>query len=197
MRKVSCGARAPSLIKEQKLATTPERKRNSARTLALLHANPDARERVRADRALVPHAFAESLRVDQPTNLLGRRFARDCELGGERLRAGQGVLLLWASATRDEAEFPNASRFDLDRQPRRSLGFGHGIHKCLGEHRANLEGRVLIEELLALLGRFDLDIGRAERTHGEFLCGSRQLPVTFLPAVFESWGCQAPDSANG
>jgi cytochrome P450 len=150
-----------------------------ANTLALLHANPEARERVLADRALIPYAFTEALRVDQPTNLLGRRVVRDCELGGQRLRADQGVLLLWASATRDEAEFPNPERFDLDRRPRRSLSFGHGIHKCLGEHLANLEARVLLEELLAVLGRFDIDSVGAERTYGEFLCGYRRLPVTF------------------
>jgi cytochrome P450 len=152
-----------------------------ANTLALLDANPAARARVLADRALIPAAWAEALRVDQPTNLLGRRVIRDVALRGHQLRAGQGVLLLWASATRDETEFPDASRFDLDRHPARSLAFGHGIHKCLGEHLANLEGRVLIEELLALVGDFRVDWTRAARMYGEFLCGFRQLPILFGP----------------
>jgi cytochrome P450 len=89
------------------------------------------------------------------------------------------VLLLWASANRDEAEFPDADRFELDRRPHRSLSFGHGIHKCLGEHLANLEGRVLLEELLGLTGRFRVDWPRAARMYGEFLCGYRQLPILF------------------
>jgi hypothetical protein len=95
------------------------------------------------------------------------------------------VLLLWASATRDEAEFPRAGEFDLDRRPPRSLSFGHGIHKCLGEHLANLEGRVLLEELFAALGEYEVRWEQAERMYGEFLCGYRQLPVVFLPAALK------------
>ncbi len=150
-----------------------------ANTLALLAAQPDARARVLAEPARIPAAWAEALRVDQPTNLLGRRVLRDRELRGMKLRAGQGVLLLWASATRDEAEFPDAARFDLDRRPARSLSFGHGVHKCLGEHLANLEGRALLEEFLALLGSYEVEWARAERMYGEFLCGYRCLPVRF------------------
>jgi cytochrome P450 len=154
-----------------------------ANTVALLDANPDARSRVFDDPRLIPAAWAESLRVDQPTNLLGRRVIRDVELRGRQLRAGQGVLLLWASATRDEAEFPDAASFRLDRKPPRSLSFGHGIHKCLGEHLANLEGRVLLEELFSRTGHFRVDWERAARTYGEFLCGYRQLPIHFEPSA--------------
>jgi cytochrome P450 len=152
-----------------------------ANTAALLADHPDALRRVLAEPARIPQAWAEALRVDQPTNLLGRRVVRDRRLGGQQLREGQGVLLLWASATRDEAEFPFASRFDLDRRPRRSLSFGHGIHKCLGEQLANLEGRVLLEELLACTGDFSVDASRSARMYGEFLCGYRALPISFSP----------------
>jgi cytochrome P450 len=150
-----------------------------ANTAALLAQHPDALARVLADRALAAAAWAESLRVDQPTNLLGRRVARDVDVGGQRLRAGQGVLLLWASANRDEAEFPRADRFEIERRPARSLSFGHGIHKCLGEHLANLEGRVLLEELLAISGTFSVDWPQSARMYGEFLCGYRRLPISF------------------
>jgi hypothetical protein len=150
-----------------------------ANTAALLAQHPEALARVLTAPAWIPAAWAESLRVDQPTNLLGRRVARDVEVRGHRLRAGQGVLLLWASANRDEAEFPEAGRFDLDRRPPRSLSFGHGVHKCLGEHLANLEGRVLLEELLGLVGEFRVDWARSARMYGEFLCGYRQLTILF------------------
>ncbi len=152
-----------------------------ANTVALLGRHPDALARVVADPARIPAAWAEALRVDQPTNLLGRRVIRDRDLGGQALREGQGVLLLWASATRDEAEFPAADRFDLERRPARSLSFGHGIHKCLGESLANLSGRVLLEEFLSVAPRFVIDWPRAERMYGEFLCGYRQLPLSFEP----------------
>lgn len=155
-----------------------------ANTVALLAAHPDALARVLADPSRIPAAWAESLRVDQPTNLLGRRVIRDVEMGGQKLRAGQGLLLLWASATRDEAEFPDAARFDLHRRPTRSLSFGHGIHKCLGEHLANLEGRVLLEEFFALAGGFRVDWPRAARMYGEFLCGYRQLPILFRASAY-------------
>ena len=154
-----------------------------ANTAALLAAHPDALARVLAEPSWIPAAWAETLRVDQPTNLLGRRAIRDVAIGGEQIRTGQGVLLLWASANRDEAEFPGAARFDLDRRPARSLSFGHGIHKCLGEHLANLEGRVLLTELLARTGKFAVDWRRAERRYGEFLCGYRQLPILFGAAA--------------
>jgi cytochrome P450 len=150
-----------------------------ANTAALLAADRGALARVLADPALIPAAWAEALRVDQPTNLLGRRVIRDRDLRGQQLRSGQGVLLLWASATRDEAEFPAADRFDLDRRCARSLSFGHGIHKCLGEQLANLEGRVLLEELLATTREFEVDWTHAARMYGEFLCGYRQLPISF------------------
>lgn len=152
-----------------------------ANTTALLAQNPASLTRVLAEPALIPAAWAESLRVDQPTNLLGRRVIRDRELGGQLLRAGQGVLLLWASANRDEAEFSEAQRFYLERRPGRSLSFGHGIHKCLGEQFANLVGRVLLEELLRVVGHFSVDWTRGERMYGEFLCGYRRLPVLFRP----------------
>lgn len=152
-----------------------------ANAVALLAAHPQALARVLADPSRIPAAWAEALRVDQPTNLLGRRVIRDRELGGQRLEAGQGVLLLWASATRDEAEFPEAHRYDLDRRPTRSLSFGHGIHKCLGEQLANLEGRVLLEELFAATEGLIVDAARSERMYGEFLCGFRRLCVTFRP----------------
>jgi cytochrome P450 len=152
-----------------------------ANTIALLAAHPESRDRLLSDPALIPAAWAEALRLDQPTNLLGRRVIRDCQLRGRQLREGQGVLLLWASATRDEAEFPNAASFDLSRRPARSLSFGHGVHKCLGEHLANIEGRVLLEELLAVLGAYEVEWPQAERMYGEFLCGYRRLPVSFRP----------------
>jgi cytochrome P450 len=152
-----------------------------ANTIALLGQHPEALARVTRDPARIPDAWAEALRVDQPTNLLGRRVIRDRLLGGQTLRAGQGVLLLWASANRDEAEFRAAERFDLDRRPARSLSFGHGIHKCLGEALANLSGRVLLEEFLSVAPRFVIDWPQAERMYGEFLCGYRQLPLSFAP----------------
>ena len=152
-----------------------------ANSVFYLGERPDTRRRLVEDPSLVPHAFAESLRYDQPTNLLGRFVAKDLELHGEQLRAGQGVMLLWASGNRDEREFERADVFDIDRRPRRSLSFGHGIHKCIGEHLGNLEGRILLEELLRVAPDYELDRDGSERSYSEFLHGYRRVPVRVRP----------------
>ena len=139
--------------------------------------NPEQRRSVVDDPDLVPHAFAESLRFDQPTNLLGRFVKRDLEIRGQKLRSGQGCMFLWASANRDEAEFPQADRFDIARRPRRSLSYGHGIHKCIGEHLGNLEGRVLLEELLAAAPHYEIDQSGVARAYSEFLHGYTRMPL--------------------
>jgi cytochrome P450 len=149
-------------------------------TLHALHHHPDIRRTVVSDPALIEPAFAESLRYDQPTNLLGRRLKVDTEIHGKRLSAGQGVMFLWASANRDEREFERADQFELDRAPKRTLSYGHGVHKCLGEHLGNLEGRVLLEEVLSLVPDYTLGEG-VRRAYGEFLHGTERLPIEFTP----------------
>jgi len=152
-----------------------------ANTAYYLWQRPDQRDRLARDPALVPPAFAESLRFDQPTNLLGRFVARDVELHGQKLHAGQGVMLLWASGNRDEREFERADVFDIDRRPERSLSYGHGIHKCIGEHLGNLEGRVLLEELLRAAPDYEVDPDASTRSYSEFLHGYRSVPVRVTP----------------
>jgi len=152
-----------------------------AGTLYYLAANPEQLALVDADRSQLVHAFAETLRYDQPTNMLGRKVRKDVDVGGQKLRTGQGVLLLYASANRDEREFPNADRFDITRRPKRTLSFGHGVHKCLGEHLAMSMGTILLEELLGAIGSYELDPSACRRIYGEFLSGFHELPIRFAP----------------
>jgi len=147
-----------------------------ANTVQYLYTHPDQRRAVVEDPALIPHAFAESLRYDQPTNLLGRFVKDEVELRGQKLRPGQGVMFLWASGTRDEEEFEHADRFDITRRPKRFITYGHGIHKCIGEHLGALEGRVLLEELLAVAPDYAVAEG-AERAYSEFLHGYHRMPI--------------------
>jgi hypothetical protein len=153
-----------------------------AATLHYLAAHPDQLATVRADRSLIPHAFAEAIRCDHPTNILCRAVTRDVEVSGTMLHAGQGVLLLWSSANLDEAEFPNASTYDLHRRYERSLLFGHGQHKCLGEHLAVRMGTAILDELFAAIGSYEVDTARCHRLYGEFLKGFDTLPIRFEPA---------------
>lgn len=150
-----------------------------ANTIYYLWANPDQRSELVADPSQIPHAFAESLRYDQPTNLLGRTVKQPVEIRGQRLEPGQGVMFLWASGNRDEEEFEQADHFDIHRRPKRTLSFGHGAHKCIGEHLGNLEGRILLEEILALAPDYEVDPRGAERVYSEFLHGYHRMPIEF------------------
>jgi cytochrome P450 len=122
-------------------------------------------------------AFAEALRVDHPTDILCRSALADVDVAGTTIRQGQGVLLLWASANRDEAEFDDAARFDLHRRPARSLVFGHGQHKCIGEHIGLRMGAVMLEELVSRIEEFDVDFNGVQRRRGEFLKGFNRMPI--------------------
>lgn len=150
-----------------------------ANTVLYLARNPDQRRELVADPGLISQAYAESLRYDQPTNLLGRTVKDAVEIRGQKLSPGQGVMFLWASGNRDEEEFEEADRFDIHRRPKRTLSFGHGTHKCIGEHLGMLEGRILLEEILALAPEYEVDEAGAERVYSEFLHGHHRMPIGF------------------
>ena len=154
--------------------TFPKVFANLARRLAEY---PDQRAKVAADPSLAPDAFTEGLRYDMPTQFLGRTLIRDVEIRGEKLREGESVIFLYASANRDEAEFDDPDRFDIERRPPRILSFGHGTHACLGIHVAKAEGRIALEELLARDAEYEIDLDGAERLRTEFVQGFASLPI--------------------
>jgi cytochrome P450 len=139
--------------------------------------NPDARRRVEADPAQVPLWVEETLRYDNSTQALARILARDVELHGEKLRAGEKVVLLVGSANRDERAFPEPDRFDLGRDTTRSLSFGQGVHFCLGAALARLEGRVALEEVRRRLPGFELEPEGLVRVHSVNVRGFAAMPV--------------------
>jgi len=141
--------------------------------------HPEQRARVAADPALAADAFWEGLRLEMPTTMLGRTLGEDVELHGERLRAGQKAMFLWAAANRDEREFPEAERFDALRRAPRLLSFGQGTHRCLGHNVARMEGRILLEELLARVPEYEVVEERAVRLRSEFFRGFASLPIRF------------------
>jgi cytochrome P450 len=142
-----------------------------------LFEHPSQRAAVAADPTLAPDAMTEALRFDMPTQFLGRTVARDVELHGEKLRAGEVVLFLYASANRDPREFSDPDVFDIARRPPRILSFGHGTHACLGIHTAKAEGRIALEELLRRDPDYEIDMAGAERLRTEFVQGFARLPV--------------------
>jgi cytochrome P450 len=130
---------------------------------------------------LVPTAIEEVLRYLPPVWFLVRQTTTDVELAGQHIPAGQIALAWMASANRDPAQFANPDRFDIEREPNRHLGFGHGIHFCVGAPLARLEARIALPMMLEQLG----DLQRVEgvpitvRMGIVFVIGS--LPMTFLP----------------
>lgn len=149
--------------------------------ISRLAANPDQRAACAKDPSLIPDAFYETLRIDMPTQMLGRTVVRDFEMHGHTLKAGSGLLFLWGSANRDEREFENPDVFDLTRRAPRILSFGHGQHMCLGSHVAKLEGRVLLEEVLRGMPEYEVDEAGAKRLRSEFFRGYASLPMRFAP----------------
>jgi len=117
--------------------------------LLALAEHPDQYALLRSDPGLLPTAIEEMLRWTTPSPSKRRTATRDAVLGGCAIAAGQKVLVWEGSANRDSAVFPDADVFDVRRKPNPHLGFGQGIHYCLGANLARLELRVLFEELLA------------------------------------------------
>jgi cytochrome P450 len=111
--------------------------------------HPQARRRLCENPLLIPQAIEESLRFNTSGQRFKRRLQQDLELHGQIMRAGQFVCLAYGSANRDERQFPNPDVYDIDRKPRAHLGFGGGVHACLGASIARLSLAILFEEFLA------------------------------------------------
>lgn len=148
-----------------------------AGTLYYLAQNPEQKAEVVAKPELVRKAFIETLRLDQPTNMLARKAVNDFELHGAQIKAGQGLLYLYASANRDENEFENADKFDMHREVKRDLSFGRGGHKCLGMHLGTLMGCIILEELVKAIGDFEVDESQCQRLYGEHLSGFGKVVI--------------------
>jgi cytochrome P450 len=115
--------------------------------LALAY-DPHNYQRLRADPGLIDAAIEEAVRWGSPIQHLYRTAAADYPVGRTVIPAGSRVLLLFGAANRDPRKYSSPDTFDIDRNPIDHLGFGTGIHYCLGARLARLEVRVVLEELL-------------------------------------------------
>jgi cytochrome P450 len=143
---------------------------------ALVH-HPGQLHSLRDDPSLMGTAIEEILRWTTPSPSKRRTATATAELGGHTIAPGEKVVVWEGSANRDELAFPRADRFDVARDPNLHLGFGHGLHFCLGASLARLEMRVMYEELL---GRFRTiePAGEIEWTRSNRHTGIRHLPLT-------------------
>jgi cytochrome P450 len=134
-----------------------------ASALIALQRNPDQRELLLAHPEKIPAAIEESLRwCSAGQYVLPRKAAKDVELGGRSIRAGDTVFAFIAAANRDPTRWDEPDRYDIDREAKAHLGFGFGTHLCLGASLARLETTVALEELLRIAPHYrlsDIDYG--------------------------------------
>lgn len=119
--------------------------------------HPEQWALVRAGAGLVPRAIDEALRLDAPVRAFTRWAMAAHDVAGTTIPAGSRVLVLFASGNRDERRFPDPDRFDLGRDAREHLGFGHGVHRCAGSHVAQLEMQSLLRAMRARVGTIEVD----------------------------------------
>jgi len=134
--------------------------------------------KLKADRSLVATAIEESVRWTSPAAYNRRTATRDVEFFGCSIRAGDKVVFWEASANRDERVFEDAMCFRVDRSPNQHVGFGHGVHHCLGANLARLELRVILEETLDRFATVKR-AGPVEWTRSNKHTGIRHLPIRF------------------
>jgi cytochrome P450 len=143
-----------------------------------LSRNPAERKKVEANPELAPRWVEETLRYDASSQMVARTVTRDIELHDKTLREGDRVALFIGSANRDERAFPDADRYDVEREAGQTLAFGHGVHYCLGASLARLEGRICLEQLIKRMPRFELHDAKLTRMHSSNVRGFSSMPLS-------------------
>ena len=151
-------------------------------TLALIE-NPDQFALLRANPDLMPSAVEEMLRYTSPVTHMARRATEDVEIRGQRISAGDTVVMLYGSANRDEEIFgPSSEVFDITRNPNPHIAFGAGEHACLGAQLARMEARIMFEVLLGTYPTIELT-GDVTRLRATMVPGVKSMPVRLEASV--------------
>jgi cytochrome P450 len=154
-----------------------------ANGLIALAEHPDQWDRLRSEPALVAPAVEELLRWVTPVLHFSRTATRSTAISGQRVEAGEMVVMLYASANRDEDVFgPTATALDLGREPNHHVAFGFGEHFCLGAQLARLEARIFLVELIARVQRIEV-AGDVVRKRSNLMRGLDALPMKLHPAT--------------
>ncbi len=139
--------------------------------------HPDQWQKILDDHDKIPRAVEEILRYWPPSQYQGRFCVEEREFEGGTIPAGHPVLLITGAATRDPRAFERADEFDIERQPGISIGFGHGVHACLGAALARMESRIAIEELATRWRRLEVDEAGLRRVQMANVAGYANVPV--------------------
>ncbi|MGH7025272.1 MAG: cytochrome P450 [Caulobacteraceae bacterium] len=141
------------------------------------HQNPDTYDRLRADPSLLESAVPEIIRWQTPVAHMRRTALAECEIGGKTIRKGDKVVMWYVSGNRDEEAIENADSFVIDRaRPRQHLSFGFGVHRCLGNRLAEMQLRIVWEEMLKRFKRIEI-VGEIGRLRSNFVKGYVSMPV--------------------
>jgi len=143
----------------------------------VLAEHPDQRQELVEDRSLIPSAIEELLRYEPPGPHVARYVTEDITFHDQMVPAGSAVLLMLASANRDERHFDGPDRFDIHRKAAGHLTFGRGAHFCLGAPLARLEGRIALDEVLNRFPKWDVDIDNARRSRTSTVRGWDSMPA--------------------
>ena len=154
---------------------------STAGAMMELARNPALFERFRAADVDKAGLIEEAVRWTTPVQHFMRSAVEDTELNGQQIKAGDWMMLCYASGNRDEAVFADPFTFNPDRAPNTQIGFGFGGHVCLGQHLARMEMRILMEELLPRLASVELT-GDPARVESVFVGGLKRLPIRFKAA---------------
>ena len=138
---------------------------------------PEEFEKVKAKPELIPNMVSEMVRWQTPVIHMRRTATQDTELGGKQIKKGDKLVMWYLSGNRDEDVFPEADKLKVDRPNARAhVAFGFGIHRCMGNRLAELQLRVLWEEILPRFGKIEM-LEEPERTFSSFVHGYTRLLV--------------------
>ena len=144
----------------------------------VLAEHPDQRRELAENPALIPQAIEELVRYEPPPPHMARYVTRDIEYYGEIVPEGSVMMMLIGSACHDHRQFPpDGDVFDIHRDPRQHVGFGVGIHYCLGAALARLEGRIALEEVLKRFPEWDVDLAAARMSSASAIRGWDSMPA--------------------
>ena len=146
-----------------------------------LNENPAEYDKLRADPSLIPNMVAEIIRWQTPLAYMRRTANVDTEIRGKKIKAGDRVLMWYVSGNRDDDVIENANDFIIDRaKARHHVSFGFGIHRCMGNRLAEMQLRVLWEEIMKRFERIEV-VQEPERIFSSFVKGYSELMVRVHP----------------
>lgn len=147
----------------------------------MLNEHPEEYAKLKADPSLIPNMVSEIIRFQTPLMHMRRTATCDVEIGGQTIRKGDKVVMWYVSGNRDDSHIDRPDEFLIDRENARNhISFGFGVHRCLGNRLAEMQLRLVWEEILKRFDKVEV-VGPAVRLKSNFVRGITDLPVVLHP----------------